>query len=188
MQTAALVLAPADFCSICLAGFVSVSHALVISDGYSLTCLLTPPPPPLLFSLCLFLRPIIQAGCQDQAAAAALLQGSEGGRGAWEQHSEGSSLTGSTPTTICPCTAAILPLNDTLPERSGAARGPWHSLLLTASLQIRLPLLPLKPHLQLQPRFKCQINVRSLQVLLITPLLHPCPPGSRRGCPRPRSP
>lgn len=164
----------------------------MISDECSLTSLFSP-----LSSLCFSLRPIIQAGRQDQAAAAAaLLQGSEGGRGAWEQHSQGTPLTSSTPTTVCLCTAAILPLNDTLPERSGSARGPWHSLLRTAPLQIwppppptsPLPLLPFKPHLQLQPSFKCQINARSLQVLLITPLLRPCPPGSQRGCHRPRSP
>lgn len=152
------------------------------------------PPPP--FSLCFFFRPIIQAGRQDQAAAAAWLQGTEGGRGAWEQHSEGTSLTSSSSTTICLCTDALLPLNDTLPERSGAARGPWHSLLLTALLPIwhppsptsPLPPLPLKPHLQLQPSFKCQINARPLQVLLITLRLHPSPPSSLRGCHHPRSP
>lgn len=149
-------------------------------------------PPP--FSLCFFFRPIIQAGRQDQAAAAAAwLQGTEGGRGAWEQQSEGTSLTSSSPTTICLRTDALLPPNDTLPERSGAARGPWHSLLLTALLPIWRPPtptspLPLKPHLQLQPSFKCQINARPLQVLLITPQLHPSPPGSLRGCHRPRSP
>lgn len=162
----------------------------MIGDEYS-NVSISPP-----FSLCFSVRPIIQAGRPAQAAAAALLQGSEGGRGAWEQHSEGTPLTSSTPTTICLCTAAILPLNDTLPERSGAARGPWLSPLPTALLQMwpppapssPLPLLLLKPHLQLQPSFKSQINAWSLQVLLITPLIHPCPPGSQRGCHHPRSP
>lgn len=151
------------------------------------------PPPPSPFSLCFFFRPIIQAGRQDQAAAAAWLQGTEGGRGAWERHSEGTSLTSSSPTTICLCTDALPPPNDTLPEMSGAARGPWHSLLLTALRPICHPPpptspLPLKPHLQLQPSFKCQINARPLQALLITPQLRPSPPGSLRGCHPPRSP
>lgn len=145
------------------------------------------------FSLFFSFRPIIKAGCQEQAAAVCL-QGTEGECGVWGQRSEGTSLASTSPTTICLCTDVLRPLNDTLPGRSVAVRGLWPSPQPIILLQIwwrpppTCPLSPLqcrlRPHLLLQPSFKFQINAQPLfHQLLITPQFHLCPPGSQRGCP-----
>ncbi len=149
-----------------------------------------------LFNICLFpvfpflsffLRPIIQAGGQDQAAAA-WLQGTEGWCGVWGQHSEGTSLISTSPTTIHPCTAGLLPLNGTLPERSAAARGFWHSPRPITLLQIQLrppPTCPL-PLLQCQPKLHLLLQPSaqaSVQWPLTTPRFSLRHPGSQRECP-----